>query len=72
MASLMDWFRRGRPGYAPLPENGAENGDPNGAGNSQGHADQQARRREWTKRAIKNTAIALMLVMVGYLAVAFM
>ncbi|KAK4041936.1 histidine phosphatase superfamily [Parachaetomium inaequale] len=68
MASLMDWFRRGRSGYAPLPENG----DPNGAGNSQGHADHQARRREWTKRAVKTTAVALMLVMVGYLAVAFM
>jgi hypothetical protein len=68
MASLMDWFRRGRSGYAPLPENG----DPNGVENPQGHADQHARRRKWTKRAIKTTAVGLMLVMVGYLTVAFM
>ena len=54
----MDWFRKGRSGYAPLP-------GPNGVPD-------QGTRPVWTRRATKITGLALMLVVVGYLAVTFM
>jgi hypothetical protein len=63
MTSLMDWFRRGRSGYAPLP---GPNGGPNNG------APDQGTRPIWTRRATKFTGLTLMVVVVGYLAITFM
>ncbi|KAK4157305.1 histidine phosphatase superfamily [Chaetomidium leptoderma] len=77
MASLMDYFRRGGPQYTPLSTdevpNGALDDASDGPPTHQGPAHQQQAvdRRQRTRRIVKVTAVALMLVMVGYLAVAF-
>lgn len=58
MASLMDWFRRGRSGYAPLS-------GPNGVPD-------QNTRPMGTRRATKIAGLTLIVIVVGYLAVNFM
>ncbi|EAQ87261.1 hypothetical protein CHGG_03880 [Chaetomium globosum CBS 148.51] len=57
MASLMDWFRRGRSGYAPLS-------GPNGVPD-------QNTRPMGTRRATKIAGLTLIVIVVGYLAVNF-
>ncbi|KAK3293985.1 histidine phosphatase superfamily [Chaetomium fimeti] len=61
MASLMNWFRKGPSGYAPLLDQSASNG---GLG--------QGTRPRWTRRATKLAGLALMVVLVGFATVVFM
>ncbi|KAH6855731.1 histidine phosphatase superfamily [Chaetomium sp. MPI-CAGE-AT-0009] len=61
MASFMDWFRRGRSGYAPLPGDGPSSG-----------ALDETTRPVWTRRATKITGLALMVVLLGCVTIVFM
>lgn len=74
MAAVVDWFRRARSGYAPLPDDGTadhvEGQTGHGRSAGQPHLDRHAR-SDRSRRIVKITGIVLMVLVVGSLAVVF-
>ncbi|KAK4142409.1 histidine phosphatase superfamily [Dichotomopilus funicola] len=72
MAAVVDWFRRARSGYAPLPDDGAADRAESQTGHNrsagQQHLDRPAR-SDRTRRVVKIAGIVLMVSVVGSLAV---
>ncbi|KAK3307546.1 histidine phosphatase superfamily [Chaetomium strumarium] len=72
MPSILDYFRSSRSRYTPLPDDEAPNESWIEVEPNHPAADQEANaRREGTRRVVKLAAVLLLLVMVGFLAVAF-
>jgi hypothetical protein len=69
----MDYFRRGGSRYSRLPTNDATSELPESAAHGQAVPDHRAHsRHERSRRAFKVAALALMLLMAGFLAVTFL
>jgi hypothetical protein len=72
MSGWMAYFQRGRSRYAPLPTNDAPDGHATEPATAPGPADPvQADPNQRTRRALRATAVGLMLVMLGAVVVAF-